>query len=412
MSKENDFVPVLRFMAVSDIHIEDDHTPERDRFESAIKYAYQIAEASDSYKKLDALYIVGDFANSGSQVQMEAVRDIIEKNVKPGTLVRLTMASHEYNTRHGAEDAARERFAKIFNLPTDTHEVINGFHFIAVTTTRGCHFDDPQKDFARAELEKAAADGAKKPIFFFQHPHITDTVYGSINWGEDELIPILMDYPQIIDFSGHSHAPINDPRSIHQKHFTSLGTGTLSYFELDEFDKLSGTIPPEDDRAAQMLIVEADADNRVRVYPFDVLTGRFFPYTWKIDAPSDPTTFLYTDKRYKTAYTPKFCCGAKVEFDSIGTHSAIIKFAQAAPAMGEKYVNSYDIIVKEKESGIIKKQLSVWSQYYFSDMPAVISQEIAGLKPGTEYVAEIFANGFFKNKNERPLTAEFATSDS
>ena len=104
-----------------------------------------------------------------------------------------------------------------------------------------------------------------------------------------------MDYPQIIYFSGHSHAPINDPRSIHQKHFTSLGTGTLSYFELDEFDKITGTIPDDCEKAAQMLIVEADAQNRVRVYPFDILTNSFFPYIWKVDAPSDPSAFLYTD---------------------------------------------------------------------------------------------------------------------
>jgi hypothetical protein len=105
------------------------------------------------------------------------------------------------------------------------------------------------------------------------------TVYGSANWGEDELTDILMNYPQIIDFSGHSHAPINDPRSIHQRHFTCLGTGTLSYFELDEFDKYYGTIPPGNDRAAQMLFVEADADMRVRVYPYDLITSNFFPMT-------------------------------------------------------------------------------------------------------------------------------------
>ena len=49
-----------------------------------------------------------------------------------------------------------------------------------------------------------------------------------------EFAEILKNYPQVVDFSGHSHVPINDPRSIHQKHFTALGTGSLSYFELDD----------------------------------------------------------------------------------------------------------------------------------------------------------------------------------
>jgi hypothetical protein len=83
-------------------------------------------------------------------------------------------------------------------------------------------------------------------------------VYGSINWGEDDIIAILNDYPQVIDFSGHSHAPINDPRSIHQKYITSLNTGSLSYFELDEFDLMYGTVPPDAKQCAQFYIVEVN----------------------------------------------------------------------------------------------------------------------------------------------------------
>ena len=70
---------------------------------------------------------------------------------------------------------------RYFFLTPDTHEIINGFDFIAVTTTGGCH-STKKREFAAAELEKAAERDGRKPIFFFQHPHITDTVYGSINW--------------------------------------------------------------------------------------------------------------------------------------------------------------------------------------------------------------------------------------
>ena len=49
--------------------------------------------------------------------------------------------------------------------------------------------------------------------------------------------------------------------------------------ELDEFDKIYGTIPPNKENAAQMLFVEADADMRVRIYPYDVITSNFFPMT-------------------------------------------------------------------------------------------------------------------------------------
>ena len=37
--------PCLRFMVVSDIHIQDEHSVERERFEKAIRDAYSIARA-------------------------------------------------------------------------------------------------------------------------------------------------------------------------------------------------------------------------------------------------------------------------------------------------------------------------------------------------------------------------------
>ena len=72
---------------------------------------------------------------------------------------------------------------------------------------------------------------------------------------------------------------------------------SLSYFEMDEFGKIGGTIPSDKDECAQYLIVEADENNRVRVYPVDILSGNFFREAWKIDVPSDPSTFTYTERR-------------------------------------------------------------------------------------------------------------------
>ena len=407
MALDKTFQPVLRFMACSDIHIKDDpDCPERARFRKAIRCAYRIAAQSDSYKKLDALYVVGDFANSGTETQMRAVKQILDEELLPETTYRLTMASHEY---HGdGEENARKRFGEIFSLPLDTHEVINGFHFIAVTTTHGCDFHEPQLTFARDELKKAAADDARKPIFFFQHPHLTDTVYGGIYWADEKLIPILMNYPQVIDFSGHSHAPINDPRSIFQDHFTALGCGSMSYFELEEFDKIYGTIPPDKDNCAQMLIVEADAQNRVRIYPYDVLTDRFFPQTWKIDTPSEPSTFLYTDARYRTTAVPAFGADATLTAEADET-DVTLTFPQADPDKDSDYVNAYLIVIRRASDNAIVRQAGIFSSYYLSDMPAALTQKVDGLEPGTAYTAEVFPEGFFRNRNPQGLKTAFRT---
>lgn len=128
---------------------------------------------------------------------MRKVKKILNAGLPADVRLIMTMASHEYMT-DGEENALR-RFDEIFGLAPDTHAVINGFDFIAVTTTGGCHFDDKSAGSSPQSLKSGGA-GRQKPIFFFQHPHITDTVYGSINWGEDEITDILINYPQIVDF--------------------------------------------------------------------------------------------------------------------------------------------------------------------------------------------------------------------
>lgn len=400
MAFDSNFKPVLRFMVVSDVHYRDEHSVERERMELAIKTAYRLSDAEE-YSKLDALYVVGDFATSGSRPQMLAFKDTLDRNLREETVAVLSMASHEF---HGeGEEAALEKFREIYAQEPDTHKVINGYHFINVTSTNGCHFDDAKREWVAAELKKAAADNPRKPIFFFQHPHIMGTVYGSANWGEDELTDILMNYPQIIDFSGHSHAPINDPRSIHQRHFTCLGTGTLSYFELDEFDKYYGTLPPQKEKAAQMLIVEADADMRVRIYPYDLITENFFPMTWKIDSAWDVKSYLYTDARYRTEVAPYFEDDAKIVISDVTADGFRVTFDQAKTE--DFYVNDYNVIVKTADGTTVRNS-TLWSEYYFYEMPETLSVEFNGLDKNETYYVEVYAGSFWKTVSEKPLVSE------
>lgn len=398
MAFDKNFKPVLRFTVVSDVHYKDEDTVERARMKKAVENSYALSE-KEEYSKLDALYVVGDFANSGTEAQMLAFKETLDETLKDGTKAVLSLASHEFSA---GEDVALERFKRIFSQSPDSHEIINGYHFISVTCTKGCHFDDAKRAWVAAELKKAAADNPTRPIFFFQHPHIMGTVYGSANWGEDELTDILMNYPQIINFSGHSHAPINDPRSIHQRHFTCLGTGTLSYFELDEFDKVYGTCPPGKEKAAQMLIVEADAENRVRIYPYDLITSNFFPFTWKIDEAWNPDSYLYTDKRYKSDLAPWFDAAAKAEIENVKSDGFTVTFDQAK--ISDEYINDYNIYVINKD-GVIVRNSTVWSEFYFYDMPEKLSVSFDGLGSG-EYTAKIYANSFWRNRCENPLVSE------
>ena len=400
----SEFVPVFRMIVTSDIHIQkEDYQIER--FRSGMKFAYAYA-SEQQYNDIDAFFAVGDFANSGSEWEMLTFRDLMDECLSPDTERTLMLASHEFKT--DGQEGAYSRLHSIYNMEPDTHKVMKGFHFISVSTEDGCRFREGKQNWLREELKKAAADDSKKPIFVFQHPHITDTVAGSINWGEDDLTAIMMDYPQIIDFSGHSHAPINDPRSIHQRHFTCLGTGSFSYFELDEFDKIYGTIPPDCDEQAQFLIVEVDKNGAVLVKNVDVLTQNFFPCDRYIETPWEPESFVYTDARYLTTVKPYFADDATVTFDCSEKGSVTVAFTQAK--IDEDMVDDYIIRLRNKKDGTVVKQAAVWSSYYLYNMPETCSVTFKDVEKG-EYYVEIFAQGFWKNRSEKPLRTDLVIAE-
>ena len=141
----HDFKPILRFVASSDIHYNREDPSRLKNYERGIALAYDYA-ASQEYNKLDALYVVGDFTDSGSDDQFEDFRKTLDTCVRPETKWMLTMASHEYFSE-GGEEGALERLDRIMKQKPDNHVVINGFHFISVTTTRGCKFSDEKREW-------------------------------------------------------------------------------------------------------------------------------------------------------------------------------------------------------------------------------------------------------------------------
>ena len=124
-------------------------------------------------------------------------------------------------------------------------------------------------------IELPETGKGSKPVFVFQHMHPHATVYGCFHWGDSSLPFVYLKYPQIINFSGHSHYPINDPRSVSQSGYTAFGCGTLSYL-CGDLDTRQDYYPYNVHNTAQFYIVEADACGNVRVMPYDLITDSFF----------------------------------------------------------------------------------------------------------------------------------------
>ncbi|HOO25561.1 MAG TPA: metallophosphoesterase [Clostridiales bacterium] len=398
--------PVLRFAVCSDIHMhEQKHDAQYNRLEQLFEYSYEYAE-SQNYKSVDAFIFVGDITDSGTAKQMENVLEVVNNKMKPGTPLMCVYDNHDVHNRTIAECEA------FYGIPANEQRVINGFNFITVS------YDDNHSYASRlpslyAQLEAAKKADPKKPIFVFNHRHIEGTVYGSTNWGTTELSPVLNNFPQIIDFSGHSHYPVNDPRSCSQYFFTSFGCGTLFYFELERDMMTYGSVPPNAGQAAQFYIVEVYADNAVAVKPFNILTGEFFkvPSSYSdeqliyyIAEPSNRDSFTYTSKRYMTADTPVWPAGAEAEISEITENSAKVSFPQA---LDFEAIHSYRVEVKK--GGIKVKDYRFWSEYYFEPMPERMTWLIDGLDPQTNYRVEITGYDTYTKQTVKKLVTEFST---
>lgn len=271
----SDFTPVVRFAVCSDIHVDGD--PEQanaKRFENLFTDSYAYASSQD-YKALDAVLVVGDMTNRGVEEEYKMLNAITSRSVKDGTQVLYCLGNHEFAAYRSTDVTEGYKVYKEFICEdVDTHTVINGYHFIGVSYASDSKTFEGKTEWLEAEIQKAVADTPDKPIFVFQHPHPTMTVFGSINWSSLEIKKVLMKYPQVIDFSGHSHYAANDPRSINQTSFTSVGTGALKVL-MGDLDYISGSQNASEESAC-FWIVEADKDGNVVLKLYDAVSRRFY----------------------------------------------------------------------------------------------------------------------------------------
>ena len=168
---------------------------------------------------------------------------------------------------------------------------------------------------------------------------------------------MLKEYPQVITFSGHSHYPLDDPRSIHQKDFTSVGTSSVSYMEV-EGGKVQGNIPPGASTLSQGLLVEVD-EEEVTINRRDFHTNSWTGEPWKIKLPAKKETFTHVEDRDKEK--PYFAKDAKLAVSNVTENAATVTFPQA---LDNLLVHSYRVQARDKQTGEIKNKLLAFSEFY------------------------------------------------
>ena len=134
------------------------------------------------------------------------------------------MGNHEF---YGGNQAF---WKKTFGVEPNARYQVNGYQFIAISPEKGTMADGDYMyalEWFQRELEEAVAADPEKPVFVFQHYPVTPTVYGGRgldDWGAEDLFDTLQKYPTVVNFSGHTHYPLTDPRVAWQGNFSAFGT--------------------------------------------------------------------------------------------------------------------------------------------------------------------------------------------
>ncbi|EKN66684.1 phosphatase/fibronectin domain-containing protein [Neobacillus bataviensis LMG 21833] len=390
--------PDLVFPVISDVHIKSNNNQTLDKFVTTLEQLNQISPNQDAF------VVVGDLTDNGLTPEYDKFFN--EYNVKKQVqaVSMFAIGNHDYWNGLPVADAQKRFLEKTGMESIYFHQMIKGYHFIILGTEDGVTegtFNEQQIGWLAERLKQAAADDPHKPIFVFHHQPIMDTIYGS-EWGftknRDLFYDTLKPYPQVISFSGHTHYPLDDPRIIHQKDFTSIGTSTGAYLWLDA-GRIQGEVPEGADILNQAMIVEVH-HNKVLIKRRDIHQNDWTGEPFEISYPAKPNKFTYTEDRDKKA--PYFAKDAMISIVEEDTAAAGLT-VMLTQAKDNLLVHDYKLKAKNMETGKVDKEILAFSEFYKDPIPNPLSLDIYGLQSNTLYEIEVSALDAFANESQNSL---------
>ncbi len=385
------FEPVLRFVAASDTHLMDDDNVNAERIKKMMNYAYRTAAEDKKHPTVDALLLAGDVTNDGTKTEFNKLKKTLDSSLKENTRL-LAIAAKNHDGYHMSRTKERAEISSITGLNADFHLVVGGYHFIGLSVSGKfpAHYDKAQLTWLREQLDEAVLDDPDKPVFVMHHEHVKNTVYGSSSferWGVPYFNDILKDYPQVVDFSGHSHYPLNHPNSVWQGEFTAVGTGAVKSADYTVEDLRDIASSPDNKKCSTFWIVEIDRLNRLRLKGVDLLAEKVLcEYT--LDNPADPNNREFSpENKAKISKAPVFENGAKISAEAEkGTCTVTAPLAKSSDGFAVVLYRAY----AKDESG--KTVSETWAQpeYFIANGKKTVELKLKGLSKG-EYTVSVVA---------------------
>ena len=408
---------VFTFAAISDTHIENTKGVVANKFVNALTQLKERAN-KDCEAGLGAVFAVGDLINNGHK-DREYYKEItyfteLYESVLDPEQVPMVFCIGNHDTLSEWKNHTVEE-SKLFNsyledvyFSTDTdfealndiacrHCVINNYHILTVTpcSTTPVKYSSEVKEWLDRTLNEITSNNPDQYVIVLTHPMIYDTVYGStlgVHWYAEDLTDTLKKYPQVVTFSGHLHFPLNDPRSIMQTSFTSLGCGSVRYMAIEDgnyLDMASNTTMKDRDLFSQGLLVEVDENGNMRFIRMDFYHEEVIGEYWEISHPDENNEHLtkYTksrgNKENNSAPTPPTNLAySYATNNTTGTINLTITFESGRD---DEFVHDYAITLYK--DGKVRKNYGVLSDFYLhsktSDMKKTFVAELGAVSDGT-----------------------------
>ena len=352
----------LRVAIISDLQLPNSNSKETHQYKSFEETLTMLKN-----KGMDALIIAGDFTDLSTKSAWGSFKEIYDRVLGENKPIPLfIMGNHDYWLpafneiwEVAAPAKLQKRFTKYTGEYPFGHKIINGYHFICMSSSDGT-YDKSYSDSAwvKAELDKAVADAPDRPVFVITHLNPSDTVYGSDEWGNSDIHDILKDYSQAVSISGHSHYSLIDERSIWQGEYTAFSTQSLDYIEL-ESGKFNGSIPKDaygkslakTTPACLYMTVESD---KVTVERLEAHTGKALKEPWVIEAPfSSPQK--YTEKRAEKNSAPAMPAELDAKITKItDIHGVEQKMLSFNAGTDDDFVHSYALEFLDKDGKLLE----------------------------------------------------------
>lgn len=413
--------PLARFVVMSDVHVGDHENNDK-------KYESFFDTIGSIFPDPDAILSNGDMINdngNGKGPDHRIVSDIFQANLKrkgmTGTRLLISNGNHDASLA-----AIRAGYPKAWFPDSGGgyyESEVKGVHLFTVNTET-YNNDTAQRTWLKNRLAAltAAPGAATEPILVQGHRPTTGTTMDGQQAANPRLAEDLSAFPQAILFSGHSHLNTNDDRSMHQRDFTSVNDGSMSYVEIDHGYQMvteNGLADRFETPTAQALFVEVYKDrteiDRINMAAdrHDIYTGGQWSASWQPPYASAGTlsgpgwtvrlkgstnqeikdNFRYTAAARNTV-APRFTTPESLTPVRGADGTTSLRIAQA---LDDQMVHHYEVDITDTTTGAKAVSSKVLSDFTFVPRPNTLDIPVKDAVAGHRYQARVVAVDAYGN---------------